>query len=398
MRFLSTCLVTLLLTLLLPQCVLPKCPIGVSHPTHTPLPQAQSTTLAVSSGSAEIVSFSKKTHLLLATSQPSTEILVFSLTPNPHPSLLPLPLPHKKTGIALPFSPTSIASHPTLPLAYAVGNSQGHGVLATLDLAALKRGAPPLLTTQPIGAHLDSVAVSKNGRWIVLADEAEKSRAPGAILLAKLPLSHSKKPLAFQQVQGLDTQLHKPLARIEPEYVAIDPHNRYAAASCQENDAVVLFYLNHSPHVTHTIHLPKGSQPDGIALFSSTTHGDILAIAQEGSDSIAFYAIEKNLHARLLSQLDISGMANQYERCDPESFALFEQSGTLYAAVTVERADKVLLFNLNDPSTPVPILSIRVGSSPEGLIALKQGKKTLLITGNEGHSISKGSISIFSYP
>lgn len=91
--------------------------------------------------------------------------------------------------------------------------------------------------------------------------------------------------------------------------------------------------------------------------------------------------------------MDIRSLSGTGDRCDPEGVYMFRQSGKIYRAVAIERANKTLIMDISNPSSPVRIAAIPVGSRPEGIIVQKQSNKTYVITGDEGKP-GKGEISI----
>ncbi len=337
--------------------------------------------------SSEIISYSKQLGLLLATNSVSKEVLSMRL---PSPATAnPQPIDSNLTkkgiqGIQLGGEPTSVACHPSQPYAFAAVNGDT-GRLVVFDLKAAALGQKKIILDQQIGIHLDSIAVSPNGQWVVVADEAEgNAKTPGNILVASTRGFSSGKKLTFNKVPGLAAALGRPAGRVEPEFIAIDPSSRFAAVSCQEDNAVAIIRLGHSPSLGSIIRLPAGSEPDGVHL---TTAGgrSILGIAEEGTDAASFYQVNpSSLGATLLSRVNIRNLGGQGSRSDPEGVALFQQGGRLYAAIGIERANRVLILNLSNPSAPVKEAIVSVGSRPEGVIAIKTGASTTVISADEG--------------
>ena len=345
--------------------------------------------------SAEIISYSKQLGLLLATNSVSKEIITMRLTnpavANPQP-IDTDPAKSGIQGIQLGGEPTSVACHPSKPYAFAAVNGNG-GRLVVFDLKAAAQGQKKVILDQPIGIHLDSIAVSPNGQWVVIADEAEGSATtPGNILIASTSGFTSGKNLTFRNVPGLAAALGRPSGRVEPEFIAIDPSSRFAAVSCQEDNAVAIVRLSNTPSIGSIISLGSGSEPDGVHL---TSFGGrvILGIAEEANDSASFYEINPNsLKATLLSRVNIRNLGGQGSRSDPEGIALFNQGGRLYAAISIERANRVLILNLSNPKAPVKEALVSVGSRPEGIIALKKSGSTIVISADEGKP-GRGEIS-----
>ena len=91
----------------------------------------------------------------------------------------------------------------------------------------------------------------------------------------------------------------------------------------------------------------------------------ILGIAEEANDSASFYEINPNsLKATLLSRVNIRNLGGQGSRSDPEGIALFNQGGRLYAAISIERVNRVLILNLSNPKAPVKDCLLYTSPSP----------------------------------
>ena len=342
--------------------------------------------------SSEIISYSNPLGLLLATNSVSKEIVCMRL-PNPATaSPQPISFGSNQTGIQLDGEPTSVACHPSQAYAFTAVNSD-QGRLVIFDLKAAAQGQKKVILDQPIGIQLDSIAVSPNGQWVVVADEAEGSAStPGNILIASTQGFNSGKKLNFKKVPGLAEALGRPGGRVEPEFIAIDASSRFAAVSCQEDNAVAIVRLSNSPSLGSIIPLPSGSEPDGVHMIYHAGR-TILGIAEEGTDSVSFYQINSgSLQAALLSRVNIRTLGGQGLRSDPEGVALFKQGGNLYAAISVERANRVTILNLNNPSAPVKEAVVPVGSRPEGIIAVRKGSSTTVISADEGKP-GRGEIS-----
>ncbi|MBK1854867.1 hypothetical protein JO972_07840 [Verrucomicrobiaceae bacterium 5K15] len=347
--------------------------------------------------SSEIISYAKHHGLLLATNSVAEEIQVMRL-PNPG-AANPQPLDMDASspgiqGIQLGGEPTSVSAHPTQPYALSAVNGE-QGRLVVIDLNAAARGQQKVVIDQKIGIQLDSIGVAPNGRWVVVADEAEgDGSTPGNILVA--PISGNLgngKSLAFRKVPGLAAALGRPAGRVEPEFIAIDPTSRFAAVSCQEDNAIALVRLSNSPSLGGVIRLPRNAQPDGVHLIS---HGSqtILAIAEEGTDSASFYQVSANnlSQPKLLARVNIRSLGGMGTRSDPEGVALFRQGGHLYCAIGIERANRVVIMNLDQPTAPVKEAIVSVGSRPEDVIAIRTGSTTTVLSADEGKP-GRGEIS-----
>lgn len=293
--------------------------------------------------------------------------------------------------------PTSLAVHPNRNLALIPVNSD-RGRLLTIDLDAAAKGQTTILTNQAIGIQLDSIAIAPNGKWAVIADEAEgSSSSPGNIVVADISSPSSGKSYPIYKVPNLAAALGAKQGRVEPEYVTIDKSSRFAAVSCQENDAIVLISLSATPSIQSVIKLPRNAEPDGIHLHTSRGQ-TLLAITEEGTDTVSLYSINtSNLKQspRLLSRFSAAQLAGGGNRTDPEGAYIFEQSGVRHLAIAAERANSVLIMDISNPSQPKKLANVPVGSRPEGILAIKEGQQHIILSGDEGKPGS-GEISFIS--
>jgi hypothetical protein len=362
-------------------------------------------TINVPGWTAEIVAYCPRQKLLLSTNGRWKTLDVFRVQSLDPPAIEPIDFDPDEPGAqgiwVSGSDPTSVALHPTEPLA----------VVCALDPHPLRRGwvygydlrpesLGALVFSQQVGFHPDSVAVSPDGRWIVVANEGEGSPDnPGSIgVLDARGLTADRRPfhenvidLPYHEVAGLSKALETPIGSVEPEYVAFDPRSRFAAVSCQENDAVVLVDLRTpTPRLAGVVWLPYGSEPDGIALLDGVPNdegrpGVVLGVAEEGrfdpwkgrwtGNCVSFHWLDPDrLDAppRLLSRVDVQRVA---------------------AVVGIERADRLLILDVTDFTNPTRIGLAKVGIAPEGLTLVPHGDGYIAITGDEGKADGPGTIS-----
>ncbi|MEZ7957937.1 MAG: hypothetical protein QMC23_01545 [Rubritalea sp.] len=347
---------------------------------------------------SEIISYSAPTRLLLTTNSVSKDISVLSVPDLSTGKITPIDINPDKSGIQgidTNGEPTSVAVHPHKNIALAAVNGLSSRIVA-IDLNAAKSGKTKFILDQEVGIHLDSIAISPNGKWVVIADEAEgSSSTAGAIHLMDISKLGTTDRLPVYKVPGLASALSRPAGRVEPEFVSIDSNSRFAAIACQDDNAIVIVPLSSSPRVSSVIKLPSGSLPDGVNLIN---YGKriLLSIAEEGTDTVSIYMMDPtnlNQAPQLITRMNVRALSGKGDRCDPEGVYMFRQSGKLYLAVAIERADRVLIMDISNPATPRKVASIPVGSRPEGIIVQKQGGKTYVLTGDEGKP-GKGEVSI----
>jgi hypothetical protein len=371
-------------------------------------------TIDVPGRSCEIIAFSDSQKLLLSTNSIWRTLDVFEVGSLAPPKLTPLsyrPTEGYVGGFWTVGEPTSVAVHPTRPIALVTALSREanrRGRLLGFDLRPGRRGR--LVVDQAVGIHPDSLAISPDGRWAVIACEAEENPdTPGSIWAVDLEALTADRAaggaaLPAWPMGGLAELARAPLGQVEPEFVAFDPKSRLAVVTCQENDLAVLVDLQGGrPRLAGSLPLPPGHAPDGAAVLdqvadASGRPGCLIALAEEGSEgpaggrrgqSLALLWVDPNdlSGGRLVARVDVPTLIDPKKpdkRRDPEGVVLFRLAGRSYAAVGVERGDRLICLDVTEPSRPWPAGMVRVGDRPEGIIAVPHGRDVLVITGDEG--------------
>jgi DNA-binding beta-propeller fold protein YncE len=308
--------------------------------------------------------------------------------------------------------PTSVAVHPKEPVAFVTALSRlrhRRGRLTAFDLRAGSRGRT--LFDLEVGYHPDSVAVSPDGRWAIVACEAEcHPDLPGTICAVdlsglKLDGDWRPDPEACFELTDMAERLDVPPGELEPEFVAFDPASRFAVVTCQENDAAFLVDVRGGrPEVAGVIFLGFLSRPDGAAVLDDIPgpdgrRGCLIAIAEEGGfdahagricgQALTCFWVDPEDLARpvQVSRVDVRPLLDPEEpqkRRDPEGVSLVRLGTRIYGALAVERGDRLMCFDLSDPTAPDLVGAVRIGDRPEGLIAIPDGEGVLFVTGEEG--------------
>jgi hypothetical protein len=345
-------------------------------------------------------------------------------------------------------APNSAAVHPYGDyFLVAVGKAGARGAVAAYRLSD---GA--FLASAPVGILPDSIAISPNGRWAVVANEAEgvdKGDDGGAGSLSVLDLArlHPGRPSRLQVVDvplpsqagvagfsagRTDDAARLPIdnspATLEPESVAFSADSRFAFVTLQENNGVVRLELRsgeltffgvgettHAADLTDdgayapTATLTAFREPDGIALdptgrfFVTADEGDSRDAAGKsgprgGRTVSVFDARTGALVADTGSQIDDwAAMAGYYPdgRSDrggsePEVLDLTRWRGRTLVAVSLERANAVALIDVTDRTAPAVIDIERVGAAPEGIKFFHRRGALHVVTANEGD----GTVSV----
>ncbi len=288
---------------------------------------------------------------------------------------------------------------------------EDRGTLTAVDMRPETLGRS--LWFAQTGCHPDSVAISPDGRWAVVANEGEgddrASVAPGSFGVYAL---HAIDPLEHRSFVGevptFDIDVHRDVAidagEIEPEYVAIDPRSRFAVVTCQENDAaVVVSPSSAEPKLLPArFYLPAGSEPDGAAVLDAYVDpkfgaGALVAFAEEGrfdrfgrwlGQSVSVHWIgpeDEWSRTELLARVDVSGIVGR-AHCAPESVLLTRRAGRVLLFAGIERADRVLLFDATDARAPRLLDTAPMGKRPEGLLLLALDGRDLLVASCEGNA------------
>ena len=215
-------------------------------------------------------------------------------------------------------APNSVAVHPSLDyFLVVVGRSGAPGAVAAYRLSD-----GSFLASVAVGIQPDSIAISPDGRWAVVANEAEgvargDAGGPGSLSVIDLarfrPRSRPSlevKAIELPSLAGFpgfcagrtDDVARLPIdntpATLEPESVAFSADSRYAYVTLQENDGVArlelrtgklaFFGLGETTHladlVADGIYAPSTMltafrEPDGIALDPD---GKFFVTADEG--------------------------------------------------------------------------------------------------------------------
>ena len=372
-------------------------------------------------GNAEIVSICKSSGLVVTTNSRRRSIDFRTLRACENPVLDPVSIWAGVNGLPTIFEPTSVAVHPQLPIAFATitGRSKtAPGRLIGIDLRPESMGLAVVSLSTGIGP--DSVAVSPNGKWLIIANEAEEDAATGGsiqvVSLDGLNIDGcpADNRLVTFELTELDKRVGSAVGDCEPEFVAFDPLSRFAVVTCQENDCVIVIDLQiERPAIVNTIRLPEGAQPDGVAVLPFVmgpigSRGCLIGIAEEGGkgvrdgytgNMVSFCWIDPEKPGSgvaLMSRTDVRPWVDPMKpnaRLDPEGIVMGYYSGKPFAVVCVERADCVLCLDLTDPMAPKLAGKEPVGSRPEGLAQYSIDGKLYIVAACEGTG-GDGTVSL----
>ncbi|OHB58154.1 MAG: hypothetical protein A2Y12_07780 [Planctomycetes bacterium GWF2_42_9] len=346
-------------------------------------------------GNAEILQYIASKHIIAAVNSKNHCLDFYKVNDLAIGDIKPI------ANIKIKSEPTSVAANANLNyvILSRLADANGSSEIIFADLNTFAE-----VKKISFGVQLDCVSISPNGKWMIAADEAEEnSQTEGGIWALNL---NTKQPPV--RLNGLDELTGINLGILEPEFIAFDPHNKFSAVSCQENDLIVIVDMQNTlPVLTTVIRLAKGAQPDGIAVIRDSSNKAIIAAAEEGEklnngkrtgQCVSFYSLENDFKQyELLSRVDVRKYLCPDEpdkRCDPEGIALKKLNGRIFSFVGIERLNKLLILEITNPRDPILISAEDTGSRPEGVIAVEEKNKTFIITADEGEN-SNGTISIF---
>jgi uncharacterized protein len=287
------------------------------------------------------------------------------------------------------------------------------------------------------GIQPDSVAISPNGQYAVIANEAEaveegNNGGSGSLTLVDLKsLQVTQLPFAaITGVTGISTDRTDDIGEIsidntpgtiEPESVAFSGNSRFAYVTLQENNAVL--QLNLKTLAMHTIgvgtvsHLADTStaggynpidtlttfrEPDGIAVdktgrfFVTADEGDTKNGAgnsgvRGGRTVSVFDASSGALLGDTGNQIDdVANSIGLYPDSrsnrggtEPEVLDLTDHRGRTLVAVGLERGNAVALIDVSDPTKPTVFAIAPTGVGPEGVKFVKRGSRLFVVCANE---------------
>jgi uncharacterized protein len=340
-------------------------------------------------------------------------------------------------------APNSVAVHPQHDYFLVVTGRAG--VVGTVAAHRLSDGA--LLASAPAGIQPDSVVISPNGQYAVIANEAEgvavgNNGGPGSLSIVDLSgfngvvhrdlvIRHVPLP-SLAGLPGASTNRTDDIARLpidnlpgtlEPENIAFTQDSRYAFVTLQENNIVIRLDVKtgdmsavgagtttHDMDViTNDGYAPQDDvtalrEPDGIAVDQT---GRFFVTADEG-DTRNGAAASGPRGGRTLTVFDaqtgavIADTGNQLDEganaagvypdsrsnrggSEPEGLDLTHHRGFTLAAVALERASAVSLVDLTNPTKPVVIDTFNLFPQvgPETVKFFRRGSRLFVASANE---------------
>ena len=354
---------------------------------------------------------------------------------------------------------TSVAIHPYHDYFIAVAGAAqpaANPTAGTANFFRLSDGA--FLKSVTVGIQPDSIAISPDGDYAVIANEAEGSAVGdngGAGSLTMLNLDYFYPgychtvyvtQIALPSLAGyagLSTGRTDDLARLaidhtpgtlEPEFVSFSSDSRYVYITLQENNAILrlnLYYRTLSllglGQTTHAVDLISDGQflpNQTVSLFREPDSVDVvyanyqhyLVTADEGdtrdnagntgprggrtvsifsAGSGAFVADTGNQIDTLAAARGIYPDGRSTRGgAEPEGIDGTRINGRTIVAVGLERANAVAFIDMTVPTAPNVYDLVQVGAAPEGVKLKLWNNKLYALTANEGD----GTLSVVLVP
>ncbi len=334
-----------------------------------------------------------------------------------------------------PTSVTVLGAHALVAVNTSQSFTNPSGKLVVVDMAKRR-----LVTEIPLGGQPDSVARSKDGKYVAVVIENERDETLNKGALPQAPSGYLTivdtigAPATWKtrvvDLKGLAT-LYPDDA--EPEYVSINDDN-VAVVTMQENNHLVLVDLPTGKVMRHfsagavTLNqvdltdAPRPNlvsltetqanrlrEPDGVTWFSKTQ----FATANEGdwnggsrgftlfnSDGTVAYdagnAME-HLVARIGHTNDKRSDAKGNE---PENVAFGRYEGTDYLFVASERSSVVAVYDMSQKNQPAFKQALPAALAPEGVLAIPARNLLIAASENDDRATSptiRSALNIYQY-
>ncbi len=297
-------------------------------------------------------------------------------------------------AIPAPGRPTAVAAHPAAPLAIALSSprdARARGEVLLLDLR--ERSPGRLLRTQLVGFEPADLAISPDGRWAIVANQAgSHRRTPGSIGVLDLRTLtgweiNRLQELPYRELDGLDRLVGAAAGRLDPGRVAVEPGGRLAAVTLPVQHAVVWVDLRgETPQMAGILSLPAGSKPVAVSLLDQPDGSLLAAVAEKGSQRVSFYSVrlgDAEPEIRLLSRSDVRPWINPKrgrKRRDPVAVLLDRAQGRPVAWIGCARSDRVLLLDLSDQASPRLLARRAVTAPPRDLMRVETPTGARVVT------------------
>jgi len=225
-----------------------------------------------------------------------------------------------------------------------------------------------IINSIEVGYNPDSVAISKDGRWLVCADEDDREDRPckpadrhgGSVSVIDLSVG-------LDQATVVKTILTDWDPEAEPEGVKIAPDNDTVLVALQETSQLAFFRLSEIQDANFDMYAiinfvddlgVSAGEPDGVAI---NEEGDVALVVLEKTDSFALVSVTDATVLALYSIEDNGDLPSSYnrdmekstKRMEPEEVAIIKAGGQVFGLMALQESHAVLVYNITDPTQPV---------------------------------------------
>ena len=376
---------------------------------------------------AEIAAASTDGMTVIYTNSPKGEIGFVDITDPTNPKPL--------GKVAVGGEPTSVAvlgNYAVVGVDTSTTFTAPSGKLLVVDVAKRE-----LVTSIDMGGQPDSVAVSKDGKYIAVVLENQRDEDLNDGALPQLPAGSLKivdvagAPSTWKtrsvDLTGIATLYG---TDPEPEYVAINDDN-IAAVTFQENNHIALVDLKTAKVTTHfsagSVTLAKVDltderpnrislsetqadrlrEPDGVTWISNTR----FVIANEGdldggsrsfslmnTSGVLEYDSGNTLDHLAVRLGHYNDRRSDAKGNEPENVAFARYQSTDYLFVASERSSLLSVFDMSDPVKPVLKQALPGAISPEGILTIPS--RGLVISASEVDDRgmpARSALNIYAY-
>jgi len=361
---------------------------------------------------AEIVDFTPDDKKILVTNSEEKRLLIMNIdsidkadSKGGGPKVL--------ADIQLEGEPTSVAVHPNPTENYALVTTL-HSVSATVysgKVCVVDLATNTVTNSVYVGVNPDSIKISPNGKYAVVANEAEYDVDPDIVgTVSILDLSGGKSNISVaKEVNLAEDSLLAAVpginwTKVEPEFVAITPDSEYALVTVQEHSLVLVIRPDGAnSKLAQVVQLPSNTEPDGIAI---SPDGKIAVTANEEAQSISILDLSDMSNVVLKNSPDILQFLPSdiqdpmYKRknsqVDPEGVDMLSYNNRNYAVLALEDGASVLMLDVTDANNVTKVSHVlSTGTDkkgkPEGIKVSHNGR--LIAVANEIDGTIDGSVA-----
>jgi len=332
--------------------------------------------------------------------------------------------------------PTSVAVQNKYALAAVNTTPEKEFIYVSGKLVVIDIKSQKIKREIELGGQPDSIAVSPDGRYAVVAIENERDedlddgaipQAPaGKLIIVDLHGNPNNWTTRTVELTGLEGMLYA--SDPEPEYVDINKNN-IAVVTLQENNHIVLVDITTGNIINHfsagtqdldNIDITKDSlitlesslidiprEPDGV----SWVNDSLLVTADEGDmdgggRGYTIYNTDGDIVFNPGNAVEHTVVRHGHypdkragkKGNEPENVEVGTFKGDKYLFVNSERASVALVYDINDPTNPVLKQVLPTSTKPEGLLALPN-RKLFITAGEEDARDDKirSALTIYQY-